>query len=500
MLESFAVGASVVFQPMSIVLLIVGVIVGIIFGAIPGLSATMAIALCLPLTYTMQAAQGIVLLIALYIGGISGGLISAILMHIPGTPSSVATCFDGHPLTVKGEGAKALGVGIVFSFLGTLFSTVILIFLSPALAKIAIKFGSYEYFAVALFSLTMIASLSGKSLCKGLMSGLFGCMLATVGLDAIGSIPRFTMGIRQLRMGFSTLPVLVGLFAVSEIIKNAADAATEQKAEIYQVDIKHIKGFGFTWKEFVSQKWNALMCALIGTGIGILPGIGGGAANVLAYGVSKNRSKYPEKYGTGIIDGVVASETSNNAAIGGALVPMLALGIPGDTATAMLLAGLTLHGIAAGPLMFTQHVDIVYSVFLAMLVGSILMLLLEFYGLRVFVSLLRIPKQYLLPGVFLFCLVGAFGTRNNIFDVWTVVFMGAIGFLFTKLEIPSAPFILGYLIGPLAEINLRRGLMLAQGNFWLFFQQPIAAVFFVLTAGSLALTIRKRILEMRKKK
>ena len=215
MLQAFAVGASVVFQPISIVLMIAGVIVGIIFGAIPGLSATMVIALCLPITYGMEAAQGMVLLVSLYIGGISGGLISAILMHIPGTPSSVATCFDGHPLTMKGQGAKALGVGIVFSFIGTLFSTVILIFLSPALARIAIKFSAYEYFAVALFSLTMMSSLSGKSLCKGLVSGLFGCMLATVGLDAIGSVQRFTFGIQSLRMGFSTLPVLVGLFAVS---------------------------------------------------------------------------------------------------------------------------------------------------------------------------------------------------------------------------------------------------------------------------------------------
>ena len=495
MLQSFAIGAGVVFQPLSILFMVVGVIVGIIFGAIPGLSATMAIALCLPITYSMKAAQGIVLLIALYIGGISGGLISAILMHIPGTPSSVATCFDGHPLTEKGQGAKALGVGIVFSFLGTMFSTIILIFLSPALAKIAIKFGAYEYFAVALFSLTMISGLSGKSICKGLMSGLLGCMLATIGLDQITSIQRFTFGYRPMRMGLSTLPVLVGLFAVSEIIKKAEGAVSEKQAEIYQVDIRHIKGFGFSWQEFKSQWGNALMCALIGTGIGILPGIGGGAANVMAYSVSKNRSKYPEKYGTGIIDGVVASETSNNAAIGGALVPLLALGIPGDTATAMLLAGLTLHGVAAGPLMFTEHVDIVYAVFLAMIVCSILMLLLEFYGLRAFVALLKIPTQFLLPGVFLFCVIGAFGNRNNIFDVWTVIALGAIGFLFTKLEIPAPPFILGFLIGPLAEMNLRRGLMLAKGNFFMFFTQPIAVLFFALTAFTLGLTIRNQMVK-----
>jgi Uncharacterized protein conserved in bacteria len=493
MLESFAIGAQIVFQPLSIILIIIGIVVGIIFGAIPGLSATMALALFLPITYSMDTAQGIVLLVALYIGGISGGLISAILTRIPGTPSSVATCFDGYPLTLKGEGAKALGVGIVFSFIGTLISTLVLIFLSPALARIAIKFGAYEYFAVALFSLTMMASLSGKSLVKGLMSGLFGCMLATVGLDQIGSIQRFTFGSATLKMGFSTLPVLVGLFAVSEIINRAESAAAEQKAEILNVDIRHIKGFGFSMQEFWSQKWNALRSCLIGTAIGILPGIGGGAANVIAYSVSKDQSKYPEKYGTGIIDGVVASETSNNAAIGGALVPLLALGIPGDTVTAMLLAGLTLHGVAAGPLMFTQNVDIVYSVFLTMLVGSVLMLILEFGGLRGFAAILNVPKQYLLPAVFLFCIIGAYGTRNNLFDVWTVVLLGAIGFLFNKFDIPAPPFILGFLIGPLAEMNLRRGLMMAQGNFLEFFTQPIANVFFVMTLISVIIAVRKQI-------
>ncbi|HHW03056.1 MAG TPA: Tat pathway signal protein [Thermoanaerobacterales bacterium] len=479
MLESFAIGAQAILNPLCISLLIIGIIIGIIFGAIPGLSATMALALFLPITYSIDPIAGVVLLVSLYIGGISGGLISAILTRIPGTPSSVATCFDGYPLTLKGEGPKALGVGIVFSFIGTIMSTVVLIFMAPWLARVAIKFGAYEYFSVALFSLTMMVGLSGKSLVKGLISGFLGCVFATVGMDSIASVQRYTFGNVQMASGFNILPVLIGLFAISEILITAEKAKHAQQIETIKVDLKSIRGFGFSLKEFFEQKWNALISGLIGIGIGILPGIGGGVANVLAYGVIKNRSKYPEKFGTGIIDGVVASETSNNAAIGGALVPLLSLGIPGDTVTAMLLGGLTMQGISPGPLMFKEHVDMVYAIFLTMIIGSFAMLFIEFYGLRVFAAMLKIPKQFLLPGIFIFCVIGAFGVNNRMFDVWTVLFFGAIGYAFNKVEIPAPPFILGFLIGPLMEINLRRGLMFSQGSFIPFLTEPISALFLI---------------------
>ncbi len=489
MFESFAIGAAAILNPSCLVAILFGVIIGIVFGAIPGLSATMAVALFLPITYGLDDVTGIVLLVSLYIGGISGGLISAILTRIPGTPSAVATCFDGYPLTVKGEGPKALGVGIVSSFIGMIISTIVLIFLAPWLAKIAIKFGAYEYFSVAVFSLTMMASLAGKSLAKGLISGFMGCAFATVGLDSIGSVSRYTFGNVQIASGFNILPVLIGLFAISEILITAETAKHAKKIEIIKVDIKKIKGFGFSWKEFIEQKWNMLISALCGTGIGILPGIGGGVANVLTYGVIKNRSKYPEKFGTGVIDGIVASETSNNAAIGGALVPLLALGIPGDTVTAMLLGGLTIKGITPGPLMFTQNIDIVYAIFLTMIIGSIAMLLIEFYGLRWFAALLNVPKYYLLPGIFIFCVIGAFGVSNRIFDVWTLLLFGALGYIFHKLDIPSSPFILGFIIGPLMEINLRRGLMFSQGDFTPFLTEPISAAFLIAALISMILSV-----------
>lgn len=479
MLESFAIGAQSVFTVLNIFMIIFGVTLGIVFGAIPGLSATMALALFLPITYSMDPVTGIVLLVALYIGGISGGLISAILTRIPGTPSSVATTFDGYPMTMRGEGAKALGVGIVFSFIGTILSTIALIFISPWLAKIAIQFGAYEYFAVAVFSMTMMCGLSGKSMVKGLMSGIFGCMFATVGMDSIGSVQRYTFGSPEMISGFNILPVLIGLFAIAEILVTAESVKHESEMEMMEVDIKNIKGFGFSIKELFEQKWNCLISTLVGLAIGILPGIGGGVANVLNYGIIKSKSKYPEKFGTGIIDGIVASEASNNAAIGGALVPLLALGIPGDTVTAMLLGGLTIQGISPGPLMFIQNVDIVYSIFITMIIGSIAMLFIEFYGLRGFVALLKIKKKFLLPSIFLFCVIGAFGINNRIFDVWTVLLFGAVGYFFNKVDIPSSPFILGFIIGPMAEVNLRRGLMLSQGSFEPFITSPVAIVFFL---------------------
>ncbi len=497
-MESFIIGAQAIFNPLCMFMIVFGVTLGIIFGAIPGLSATMALALFLPITYSMSPVAGVVLLVSLYIGGISGGLISAILTRIPGTPSSVATCFDGYPLTLKGQGPKALGVGIVYSFIGTIMSTVVLIFMAPWLAKVAIKFGAYEYFSVAVFSLTMMAGLSGKSLVKGLISGFLGCIFATVGMDSIGSVQRYTFGSTQMASGFNILPVLIGMFAISEILITAEESRHAAKMETIKVDIKGIKGFGFSWKEFFEQKWNALISALIGIGIGILPGIGGGVANVLTYGVIKNRSKYPEKFGTGVIDGIVASETSNNAAIGGALVPLLSLGIPGDTVTAMLLGGLTIQGISPGPLMFTEHVDIVYAIFLTMIIGSFAMLFIEFYGLRGFAALLKIPKYYLLPGIFLFCVIGSFGVSNRMFDVWTVLLFGAMGYGFHKVDIPGSPFILGFIIGPLMEINLRRGLMFSQGSYMPFLTEPISALFLAAALASILITVRKNVKKMKK--
>ena len=496
--QLIAGGFGTVLTPTGIFLMFVGVAVGIVFGALPGLSATMAIALFLPVTYAMTSSNAMTLLMALFIGAISGGLISAILLHIPGTPSSVATCFDGHPMVKKGQAAKALGIGVVFSFMGTVFSTVLLMFIAPQIARVAINFGSFEFFSIAIFSLTMIATLSSGNMVKGVMAGVIGFMFSTVGTDTIEGSARFTFGNTNLKGGFDMLAVMVGLFAVGEIIAAAQTSRHANEELMAQPSMKGIKGFGFSVKEFFSQIVNAIRSALIGMGIGILPGIGGGTSNVLAYTVAKNYDKHPEEFGTGRIDGLVASETANNATIGGAMVPLLTLGIPGDTTTAMLLGALTLHGLTPGPLLFQNQADVVYGIFAAMLVCSVIMLFMEFFGLRVFVKLLSIPKYILLPCVFVLCVIGAYALKNNMSQVIACLIFGAIGFSFKKFDIPTTPFILGFILGPLAEVNYRRGMIRTQGSFMPFLTSPISAVFLGIAVLVLLMYALKPIWEKRK--
>lgn len=487
MLEMIVAGFTAVLTIKVFSLILLGTIVGIIFGSIPGLTATMAVALCIPLTFGMDVIAALSLLIGLYVGGVSGGLLSAILINIPGTPSSVATCFDGSPMAKKGEAGKALGVGIVFSFWGGLLSVFALMFLAPPLSQIALKFGPFEYFAIAVFSLTLIASLSGKSMAKGLLASLIGMTMAFVGTAPIDGNQRFTFGINDLSSGFDLLPVLIGLFAVTEVMKEAEGCWLKGKvfdAAKHKIQVGKIKGFGFTLAEAVGQKINFIRSFVIGLVIGILPGIGGGTSNLLAYAVAKSQSKNPEKFGTGVIDGVVASETANNATVGGAFLPLLTLGIPGDTVTAMLLGGFIIHGVTPGPLLLTSNPALVYAIFAALIVAHFLMLVTEFWGLRIFIKALDIPKHILLPIIISLCVVGAFGLNNSMSDVWGLLLFGLLGYALDKFNYPLSPLILGFILGPMVETNLRRGLMHTSGDFLPFLSQPIAAVFFALTVLS----------------
>jgi len=479
--------AAVISDPISIALIFFCTGIGIIFGAIPGLTATIAIAMMLPITFSMATTMGISTLVALYIGGISGGLVSAILLNMPGTPSSIATCFDGRPMALKGQGGKALGVGVVFSFVGTVLSIAAMIFIAPPLAAITIKFGAWEYFTVTLFSLTLIASLSGKDIIKGIITAIIGMMFASVGLAPIDGVERFTFGSVELSSGFAMLSVLVGLYAISEVMKTAG---TIQNGENFVATEFKMKGFGFSLAEFFGQMKNAVRSALIGIGIGILPGIGGGTSNIVSYTIAKNQSKYPEKFGTGIIDGVVASETANNATIGGAMIPLLTLGIPGDTATAMLLGGFMIHGIQPGPLLFESHGDVVYGVFTAMILSSFFMLIWSLGAMRLFIRILKVPKNYLFPIIVVLCSVGAFALDNRVFDAASIILFGVIGYALEKLKYPLPPFILGFVLGGTFEQNLRRGLQIGNGNIFDLFNYPIAILFLAATVVSIIFSIR----------
>jgi putative tricarboxylic transport membrane protein len=490
MWEMITAGFAGVFNLQCLLLIVGGVALGIIFGSIPGLSANMAVALCLPISFGMDPIPGITLLVALYIGGISGGLISAILINIPGTPASIATCFDGSPMAKNGEAGKALGTGVITSFLGGLFSIGILICIAPTIARIALKFGPFEYAAVGIFSLTLISSLISGSVIKGLIGGFLGVMLATFGAAPVDNFPRFTFGFHELDAGFNVLTVLIGLFAVAEVLKTAA-AQTGTSGEV--VSYKMPGPISILKELFSRQKLNMLRSAVIGTAIGILPGLGGSTANIISYATAKNQSKYPEKFGTGIVDGVVASETSNNATIGGALIPLLTMGIPGDVVTAMLLGGLMIHGMTPGPLLFTTDAKFVYGIFAALLIANFIMALMMLGGMRFFVKVLNIPKQILLPVVMVLCMVGAFALNNRIFDVWCVLIFGVLGYLLDKVKIPLPPVVMGFILGPIVELNLRRGLMASAGSFLPLVTRPISLTFLLVAAVSLAFTVRKNL-------
>ena len=489
MFEMYQVGFASVLQLNTLLLILMGVVLGIIFGASPGLTTSMGLVFLLPVTFGMTPVNGMSLLTALYVGGTSGGLITAILLNIPGTPAAISTTFDGYPMAQRGEAGKALGVGILFSFIGGLFGFALLFLLAGPMGRIAVRFTPFDYFGITFFSITLIGGLSGKSALKGVASAFLGMLMATFGSAPLDGYPRFSFGWRQLNAGFHLIPVLVGIYAVTEILKRA-----EQKDEVGDIDQQSFKliGFGISVKEFVSQIPNAIRSMLIGVGIGSLPGLGAGQANIIAYSVAKRRSKYPEKFGTGIVDGVAASESSNNAVIGGALIPTLTMGIPGDAGTAMLLAGFMIHGIQPGPMLMQTSASLVYTIFAALIVANFVMIAVEYFGIRMFVRLLKIPKSYILPVIITLCMVGAFSLNNRIFDAISILIFAVIGYWLYKFEYPMPPFILGFILSPIIEINFRRGLIISQGSYLEFLQRPLSAAFIVLTLVSFAFMVFRR--------
>ena len=491
--ENLAVGLYAVLTPVGMAAITLGVVAGVVLGAVPGLSVTMVIALFMPISFTLQPLEGMALLLGLYIGGMSGGLIPSVLLNIPGTPSNVATCFDGYPMTQKGQAMKALGAGLVASFVGTLVSVVVMIFASVTIARFALNFGPFEYFAIALFALSLIGSLAGKSMIIGLLAGLLGMLIASSGMAPIDGSIRFNFGNVQLTSALDVLVVLVGVFALAEIMSNAETTRRETGNTALHIDNKGVKGFGFSMKEFKEQVPNLTRSTGLGVGLGVLPGIGGTTINLLAYSVAKTRSKHSEKFGTGIMDGVIATESSNSASIGGAMVPLLSLGIPGDIPTAMLLGGLMIHGLTPGPLLFVEETTLIYGIFVSMAIACVIMLAVQFFGVRLFVKVLKIPRYIMMPIIFTMCIVGAFGVNNRVFDTFIVIIFGVVGYLFSKFKIPVGPFIMGFILGPMVETFFRRALMLSQGDYSPFITRPISAVFLVGTAVILVTLIVKRL-------
>ncbi len=478
---------SVLLSPMCILFIFIGVFIGIVFGSVPGLSAVMAVCLFLPLTYGLTPINGISLLCALYIGAISGGLISAILLKIPGTPSSIVTVFDGGPMADRGEAGKAIGTAILVSFIGGIISVIALIFLSPVLASFALKFTSFEYAMCVFFAMTVIAVLTGKQPILGLISAFFGIFLSCVGTAPITSTVRFAPTSSDLMGGFDTIPVMIGFFAISEILEYGFNFSKEQKKPV--IKTAKIRGYGITLKEFVHNIRLIIQSSIIGIVIGILPGIGGNTGAMMSYSAAQITSKKPEEFGHGSIEGLIASETANNATTGGAMVPMLTLGIPGSGTAALLMSGLIIHGIQPGPMIFKTNGTLMYGIFTTFALANIFMVIMERLLLPLFVKMLSVPKNILLPIVVVMCVLGCYSANHIVFDVICMFFFGLTGFFLRKWKVPVAPAVIGFVLAPTFERYIRTGIINERGSLSRLFTSPICLVFLILSVIFIAIPI-----------
>ncbi len=469
-------GIPLVFQFNVLLALTIGTTIGIIFGVIPGLSATIGVAIFTPLTYTMSAPVAFAILLGIYCGSVYGGSISAILINIPGTASSVMTRLDGHPLALKGEAGRAIGLATTSSFVGGIISVFLLAFFAPKLASFALQLSAQEYFSICLFGISVIAYISEGSPIKGLISGILGLLLATIGTDPITAYTRFTFGKAEIVGGFEVIPIMVGLFGISEVLKMVENKnSLPLKAEKFsRVKIN-------SFKEILKNITTVIRGSVIGTFIGAVPATGGTIAAIISYGLEKRISRHPETFGKGEERGIIGPESANNAATGGAMIPMLTLGIPGDVVTAILIGALMLHGLAPGPMLFEQNPEIVSSIFIILLLSNILFLVLGLFGAKYFAKVVSWPKPILVSMILCLAIVGTFSVRNSLFDVWVLVIFGLIGYIMNKLGIPTAPLILGFILGGMVEQYLRQSLVLSFGNIFSFFSRPISAISIGLT-------------------
>ncbi len=470
-IQSLVIGFQYMIEnPLTILLLIIAVFGGMVFGAIPGLTAALGVTLMLPFTFSMPSQQGLAILIAIYVGGISGGLVSAVLLNIPGSPASIVTTFDGAPMARNGRPGDSLSLGVFASLIGGLISAVALIIISPQLAKVALAFGPWEYFAMGLMGLSVVVSICSKDLTKGFMSAIIGILLASVGIDPVSAAHRFTFGFWQLGAGLDILATLMGLFAITEILTQLR--TIDAQYETTQVDRLRFFPQAKLIKESKTKTY--FIGGIIGTFVGILPGVGQSTASLLSYNTARQVSHNPEKFGTGCEEGVVASEAANNACCGGALIPMMTMGIPGDVVTAILLGGLIVHGLQPGPLLFSNNQDIVGVIFIAYVLANIVMYILLMGLMKVFIKLLAVPLNFLFPLLLLMCVIGTITVHNRLFDSWVLLFVGVLGYVLVNCGFSLPPIVLGYVLASIIETNYRIALITNQGSVMSLFNSKIA--------------------------
>lgn len=470
-LHSLMIGFGIALEPINLFYCTFGVFVGTLIGVLPGIGPQGAIALLLPVTMGISPAGSIIMLAGIYYGSQYGGSTTSILVNIPGEPTSIVTCIDGYQMARQGRAGPALGIAAWSSFIAGTVSVIALMLMAVPLARMALKFGPPEYFALICTAFALLAYLAQGSTLKALMMALVGVLIGCVGLDLVTGLPRFTMGIDNLTGGVEVIPVLMGFFGITEILENLEENISTR--EIYQTRVKNL------WpslKDWADAKWAIVRGSFLGLFLGIFPGGGPLLSSFLSYIVEKKVSKHPERFGKGAIEGVAGPEAANNAAAGTTLIPMLSLGIPPNITMAMLFAALMIHGVQPGPLMLKDHADIFWGFVASMYVGNVLLLVLNLPLVGLWVQLLKVPYKLLFPVILLFCIIGTFSVNNSVFDLGVMVFFGAIGYLLRKFNYESAPLILAIVLGPMLENALRQSLIISQGSYMIFVNRPISGI------------------------
>ena len=481
-METFFVGLDQILTVQNIALMVVGLIVGIVIGAIPGLNVPLAIALALPFTFKLAPLAGISMLIGIYKGGTYGGSISAILINVPGTPAAAATALDGNALARQGKAGKALKLSIYASIMGELASDIVLIVAAAQIARFALNFGPPEFFALGLFALTIIGLVSGSGLIRGLIAGALGILLAMVGLDPIEGEIRMAFGVYELTGGLKFIALIIGAFAISEALVQVEKTALK-KVSFNVLEVSDNPEDNRVTRDDLKRVLPAMLRGTpLGIFVGAIPGIGSSIAAFLSYGLAKKFSREPEKFGDGALEGVAAAESANNAVTGSTLIPLLTLGIPGDVITAIMLGALTVHGLIPGPTLFQQQGDFISALFIGMLIVTCLHFFIAMIGLPMFIRAVRVPHGVLFPLVIVLCGTGTLVATSSIFDVFVMLGFGVLGYLMVKFGFPIAPLLIGFILGPLVEVSLRQSMVLSDNSPMVFFERPIAAIFFVLTA------------------
>lgn len=491
MYDAFLEGFALFLSIENILIIGIGVAVGTMIGAIPGMTTPMGVALALPFTFSLPPVTGILLLLGVYKGGLYGGSITAILIKTPGTPAAACTVLDGYPLSRKGHARKALDIALYSSCTADFISNLSLIFFAGVLASFALRFGPPEFFTLIVFSLTIIAGVSGSSLAKGILSACLGLMLATVGLDLIYGTERFIFGDYRLMGGLNFIPVLIGLFALPEIINQAA------RNVLSEPEPRQNLGTGASLSEYLGVLKSIIRGSFFGVILGAIPGIGGAPAAFLSYSEARRTSKKRENFGKGELEGVAAAEAGNNGVAGATMIPLLALGIPGDVITAVILGAFMMHGLRPGPILFEQNLPMIYALFVGIMLSSLYLLVVGKVAIRIFSRIATIPNRILYPVVFVLCVFGAYAVNNNLFDILVMLAMGIVGYVMLRLDIPVAPFLISFVLGPLLEDNFRQSLLIGDGDYAVFFRNTICMVFWGLTALSLFVLIKSRVEALR---